>query len=65
MQISDEALEEFIRLYQEAFGETITLAEAREMARRLVHLYKILLRPLPGERGRQDGSKGTHTTAER
>ena len=65
MQTSDEALEEFISLYKEAFGETITLAEAREMARRLVHLYKILLRPLPGERRGQDGSNGTHTTAER
>lgn len=48
MQISDDRLEEFRLIYEEATGENITLAEAREMAQRLLTLYQILSRPLPG-----------------
>ena len=64
MPISDEDLEEFINRYEKAFGERLSSADATDMARRLIHLYKILLRPLPGERGGKDESKGTHTPSE-
>jgi hypothetical protein len=47
MQISDDRLEEFRRIYKEATGEEITLEEAREVAQRLVTLYKLLAQPLP------------------
>ncbi len=48
MRISDEALDQFIEIYKEEFGEEMARAEAAEMATRLVALYKLLARPLPG-----------------
>lgn len=48
MQISHDRLEEFRRVYKEDTSENIALAEAREMAQRLLTLYQILSRPLPG-----------------
>jgi hypothetical protein len=49
MQIRDDRLEGLRRICKEASDEEITLAEAREMAQRLMTLYQILARPLPGE----------------
>jgi hypothetical protein len=48
-KVSDERLEEFRRIYKEAYGEEITLPDAIEMTHRLLALYQLLLRPLPGE----------------
>jgi hypothetical protein len=39
MQISDEALSEFIELYKEEFNEDIDRDEARIIARNLVTFY--------------------------
>lgn len=50
MQISDESLKEYQRIYKEGHGEELTLEEAREAAGRLLALYKIIMRPLPGEK---------------
>lgn len=47
--VSDERLEEFRRIYKEAYGEDITKKEASEMSHRLLALYRLLLRPLPDE----------------
>lgn len=49
MKLSDEALDEFMRIYMEEFGEEITKAEASETASRVVTLYELLTRKLPGE----------------
>ena len=49
MQISDDRLGELQRIYKEATGNDITLAEAREVEQRLIALFKILGRPLPGD----------------
>jgi hypothetical protein len=49
MQLSDDAIREYILIYREDFGEELTMAEARAMASRLVALYEVLYRPLPGE----------------
>jgi hypothetical protein len=46
MQITDDRLKELQRIYKEAVGEEITLAETREMAQRLISLFQILGRPL-------------------
>lgn len=54
MKISDQDLEGFRSIYAKEFSETITLPEAREMATRLVNLYLLLLRPLPGEQGQEE-----------
>jgi hypothetical protein len=49
MQIGDEAFKEFMALYQEEFGRCLSEQNALEMATRLIDLYRILYRPLPGE----------------
>ena len=47
MNITDEALDEFIAIYKEEFGEEINWAEANEMASSLLTLYGRLARKLP------------------
>lgn len=49
MTISAVDLDEFMTLYRAEFGKEISQREALEMATRLIHLYLILYRPLPGE----------------
>ena len=48
-KVSDERLEEFRRIYKDAYGEEPTRAEATAMAHMLLALYGLLMRPLPGE----------------
>lgn len=50
MQITDEDLQEFMRLYTAEFGEDLSKAEASEIAGRFVDLYMLLSEPLPSER---------------
>jgi hypothetical protein len=49
MQISDEAVSEFISLYKEEYGEELSRSDASEMASRLVTLYEVLMKKFPGE----------------
>lgn len=56
MKFSDPDLQEFIAIYQEEFGDTLSLAEASEMAFRLVNLYMQLTKALPSEQ--KDASSG-------
>lgn len=51
MKISNTSLDEFIEIYQKEFGKEISREDALEMATRLINLYLIIYRPLPGERG--------------
>ncbi|MDP2655080.1 MAG: hypothetical protein Q8P17_00755 [bacterium] len=51
MKINDETLNEFMTLYRTEFGKDISQQDALEMATRLINLYLIIYRPLPGERG--------------
>ena len=44
--ISDERIEELRRIYKKEYGEQLTMEEARDMGRRLVELYTILMKPL-------------------
>lgn len=48
--IPDAALDEFIAIYKEEFGEEIGRADADEMASRLVMLYALLGRKLPEQK---------------
>lgn len=50
MKISNTSLDEFIEIYQKEFGKEISREDALEMATRLINLYLIIYRPLPGER---------------
>jgi hypothetical protein len=54
-KVSDERLEELRRIYKETYGEEITPQEASEMAHRLLALYELLLRSLPGEHAPHPG----------
>jgi hypothetical protein len=49
MRISDERIEEFRRIYRKAYGEDISVGDARAMAHRLMAMYRLLMQPLPGE----------------
>jgi hypothetical protein len=55
MQFSDERVREFQEAYKEEFGEEISSDDAREMLRRLVTLYEVLLRPLPERKEEEAG----------
>jgi len=48
-KVSGKRLEVFRRIYNEAYGEEITRQDATAMAHRLLALYGLLMRPLPGE----------------
>ena len=62
--ISDQRVEEFRRLYKETHGEDIAVAEAREMANRLVVLYRLLMRPLPSENAPSSAPQAQSTPEE-
>jgi hypothetical protein len=49
MEITPEALKEFKEIYEKEFKETITEAEALEMAQRVLNFFSIILKPLPEE----------------
>ncbi len=47
MKFEDDTITEFISIYEEVHGERLTPDEATLMFRKLVHLYRVLMRPLP------------------
>lgn len=47
MQVSDEALNEFIALYKVEFGEELSRKDASEMALSVLRLYELLAKTLP------------------
>jgi hypothetical protein len=47
MTFSDEAIDKFIAIYEDVFNEPIERGDAIQMARRLVNMYRLFLRPLP------------------
>lgn len=55
MRISDERVHELIDIYEQEFGETLSLEEARAMASRLVELYLALAEPTPSTAEVSDG----------
>lgn len=48
MRFRDGAIEEFMEIYEREFKEKISRDEATHMAARLVRLYRVFARPLPG-----------------
>lgn len=59
MQLSKQSIEEFRVIYANEFGKIITEEEALEMATRLIGLYQLIYRPLPGEREGTPPPRGT------
>lgn len=49
MPIPDARLQEFIDLWEKAYGERLSTGEARSAAGRLVRFYQLITRPLPKE----------------
>ncbi len=49
MDLTDEEVQEYKHLHEKEFNETISDAEAREIASRLLLLYELLAQPLPSE----------------
>jgi hypothetical protein len=47
MRLSDKALEEFMAIYAEEFGDAVTHEQASEMAHRVLAFYRLLRRTLP------------------
>jgi hypothetical protein len=50
MLLEADAIDEFRRIYEEECGEPISVEDARALAGRVLHLYRVLARSLPGER---------------
>lgn len=47
IMLSDARVEEFIALWEQAFGGRLSTADARTIAARLVSFYRLIMRPLP------------------
>lgn len=48
MKYTDEDIHKFMEIYRAEFGKEISPQDALEMATRLIDLYLIIYRPLPG-----------------
>lgn len=49
MHLDEVSLREFVEIWQEEFGETLSFDEAKHQASRLLELYALLYRPTPEE----------------
>jgi len=49
MKLSQEAIKEFKKIYYREYGKSISDEEAQEMGQRLISLFKIIYRPIPGK----------------
>lgn len=59
MPLDEASLREFAEIWQEEFGEVLSLDEARHHASRFLELYTLLYRPTPEEeRLSQASSRG-------
>jgi len=63
--LPDESVEEFRAIYKKYYGEDISADDAREMARRLLMLYEILAKSIPGESHQHRGSRRPSSTSSR
>lgn len=61
MQLTDQDVAEFRRLYKNCYGDEMAIEEARMRAIRLMHLYRLLfrIRPEPFEQLAKSGDGGT------
>jgi len=48
MSLSNKAIKEFKELYYEEYGKNISDEEAQEIGQRLISLFRIIYRPIPG-----------------
>jgi hypothetical protein len=50
MNVTSQELEEFRSIIREEYGRKLTEGEATVIAKRLLLLYELIYRPLPGEK---------------
>ena len=58
MRLSKEAVEEFKDIYYKRFGEKLSDEKAKELAERLVLLYKAVYYPFPEDNKQDKKRKG-------
>ena len=57
MPLTPEAIKEFQAIIREEYGKELSEGEAGVLAKRLLLLYELIYRPLPGERAKQLSSQ--------
>ena len=50
MQVDNALVQKIVGIYEKEYGEKLSMAEGREMTRRLLTFYLKILSPLPSER---------------
>ena len=63
VEFSDERIEELRKIYREQYGEEISIADARDMGRRLITLYRLIMQPLPDGSSESASDKNRGQTA--
>jgi hypothetical protein len=49
MRLSEKAIKEFREIYFREYGKSISDDEAQEIGQRLISLFRIIYRPIPGK----------------
>lgn len=49
MRLSEQDIKELKEIYYREFGKSISDEEAQEMGQRLISLFKVIYRPIPGK----------------
>ena len=49
MKLSETAIKEFKEIYYRQYGKPISDEETQEMGQRLISLFKVIYRPIPGK----------------
>lgn len=63
MRIPDDRIDDFIDRYEKAFAERLSHEEARSLAGRLLELYRLILKRLPGDKSTRPSSDPQQTGA--
>ncbi|MDD8019897.1 MAG: hypothetical protein PHU81_01745 [Acidobacteriota bacterium] len=49
MRLSEKAIKDLKEIYFKEYGKTISDEEAQDLGERLISLFKIIYRPIPGK----------------
>lgn len=64
MEVRQEYVADFRRLYKEEFGKEISEDDARQRAQQLLMFYELVHRPLPDDDVGDSGDEGDATTSD-
>jgi len=57
MRLSQQAIEDFKKVYKKEYGEDISDAEAEEMATRFLRLFNLIYQPIPEDAQNSENTK--------